>query len=305
MRIRFIFTEVFQGLRRNTTMALSVIIVTLVSLAFVGSAALLQIQVGKLKDDWYDRVEVSIFLCPNKSTYAQCKSGPVTASQEEEIRQVLTTGALGDIVEEVYYESKEEAWQNLLERDEDGFFSQLLTADDMQPSFRVKLKDPEEFALIADAVGELKGVEKVVDQREVFGTLFQVLNRATLLAAALAIVMLMAAMLLITTTIRLSALSRRRETTIMRMVGSSKTLIQLPFMLEGVIAATTGAILSVVGLWLGVRYLVQDWLSTSDLNWVDYVDQGDVLTVAPWLLLIGFGLSAVASLVTLGRYTSA
>lgn len=306
MRLRFILTEVLQGLRRNTTMALSVIIVTLVSLAFVGSAALLQIQVGKLKDDWYDRVEVSIFLCPNQSNFAQCKSGPVTSAQEDAIRSVLgPDGALKDIVETVYYETKQEAWDNLLLRDEDGFFAQQLTADDMQPSFRVKLKDPEQFALVADAVGELKGVEKVKDQREVFGPLFQILNRATLLAASLAIVMLLAAMLLITTTIRLSALSRRRETTIMRMVGSSKTLIQLPFMLEGIIAATTGALLSIVGLWLAVRYLVQDWLITSDLNWVDYIDQGDVFTVAPWLLLIGFGLSAIASLVTLGRYTSA
>ncbi|MBN2177691.1 MAG: ABC transporter permease [Demequinaceae bacterium] len=305
MRLRFIITEVFQGLRRNTTMAFSVIIVTLVSLAFVGAAALLQTQVGKLKDDWYDKVEVSIFLCPNVSVFAQCKAGPVTDAQQEEIIRVLETGALGDIVEQVYPESKEEAWENLLKRDPDGFFAQQLTADDMQPSLRVKLKDPEQFALVADAVGELDGVEHVFDQREVFDTLFQILNRATLLAAALAVVMLLAAMLLITTTIRLSALSRRRETTIMRMVGSSKTLIQLPFMLEGVIAATTGAVLSIIGLWLTVRYLVQDWLVTSNLNWVDYIDQGDVLAVAPWLILIALGLSAVSSLVTLGRYTSA
>ena len=305
MRLRFIVSEVWQGLRRNMTMALSVIIVTLVSLTFVGAAALLQIQVGKLKGDWYDRVEVSIFLCPDVSAYAQCQQGPVTQSQEDAIYAVLKTGSLHDIVDKVYFETKEEAYQNLVKRNPDGIFAQQLTADNMQPSYRVKLKDPEQFALIADATGSMPGVEEVVDQREVFGTLFQVLNRATLLAASLAVVMLLAAMLLITTTIRLSALSRRRETTIMRMVGSSKTLIQLPFMLEGAIAATTGALLSVVGLWLGVRYLVQDWLSSSSLNWVDYVNQHDVFAVAPWLILIGFGLSAVASLVTLGRYTSA
>ncbi len=305
MRLRFVLSEVWQGLRRNTTMALSVIIVTLVSLAFVGAAILLQIQVGKLKDDWYDRVEVSIFLCPDSSLSPACDHGPVTAAQEDAIERVLTTGAIGEIVEHVDYESKEEAWQNLVERDPDGIFAQQLTANDMQPSFRVKLYDPEQFALVADATRDLSGVEEVMDQREVFGTLFQVLNRATLLAASLAIVMLVAAMLLITTTIRLSALSRRRETTIMRMVGSSKTLIQLPFMLEGVIAATTGAVLSIVGLWLGVRYLVQDWLTSSNLTWVDYIDQADVLRVAPWLLLVGFGLSAIASLVTLGKYTSA
>jgi cell division transport system permease protein len=305
MRLRFIITETFQGLRRNSTMALSVIIVTLVSLAFVGSAMLLQIQVGKLKDDWYDRVEVSIFLCPNVSDVANCKSGPVTAAQEENIRNILDTGALSDLVEVWYYETKEQAWENLLESNPDDFLVQQLTADDMQPSYRVKLKDPEQFKVVADATANLPGVEHVVDQRQVFGPLFTILNRSTLLAASLAIVMLLAATLLITTTIRLSALSRRRETTIMRMVGSSKILIQLPFMLEGIIAAATGAILSIVGLWLAVRYLVQDWLTQSTVNWVDYIDQGDVFSVAPWLFAIALALSAIASLVTLGRYTSA
>ena len=148
------------------------------------------------------------------------------------------------------------------------------------------------------------GVEMVRDQRDIFDTLFQVLNRATLLAAALAGVMLVAAVLLITTTIRLSALSRRRETTIMRMVGSSKSLIQLPFMLEGAISATLGALMAILGLWLTVRYLVEDWLSTQ-FSWIDYIHASDVMTVAPWMLLIAVALSAVASLVTLGKYTSA
>ena len=90
----------------------------------------------------------------------------------------------------------------------------------------------------------------------------------------------------------------------MRMVGSSKTMIQLPFMLEGAIAATLGAVLSVVGLWLTVHYLVEDWLS-SQFNTVDYVSASDVLSIAPLMFLIAVGLSAIASLVTLGKYTSA
>ncbi len=304
MRLRFILSEVWQGLRRNSTMALSVVIVTFVSLAFVGSAALLQIQVDKLKDDWFDRVEVSIFLCPKLSPEAKCQAGPVTPAEEDRIEQVLTTGALGELVDQVYYESKAEAYENLIARDADGFYAQHLTADDMQPSFRVKLKDPEQFKLVADATENLVGVEKVVDQRAIFSQLFQALNGATLVAAGIALVMSLAAGLLITTTIRLSALSRRRETTIMRMVGSSKTLIQLPFMLEGAIAAVFGAALAVAGLWLSVRYLVEGWLG-RELQWVDYIVASDVFIVAPWLVLIAFALSAFASIVTIGRYTSA
>ncbi|MDN4472895.1 permease-like cell division protein FtsX [Demequina zhanjiangensis] len=303
MRLRFIFGEVFNGLRRNSTMALSVVLVTFVSLTFVGAAALIQTQIGQLQDDWYGQVEVSVFLCPVQSVEEQCAQGEATPAQEQAILDVLENGSVAALVESVEYESKEEAYENFEAR-ADSSLAQYLTADDMQASFRVKLTDPSQFQVVADATQGLPGVEEVQDQREIFDQLFAFLNAATLVAAGLAAVMLLTAVLLITTTVRLSALSRKRETTIMRMVGSSRTLIQLPFMLEGAVAATAGALLAALGLWFGVQYLVQDWLSSS-VGWVDYVSGDDVLAIAPWLIVIAFGLAAFASLLTLGRYTRA
>jgi cell division transport system permease protein len=305
MRLLFILGEVWNGLRRNSTMALSVVLVTFVSLTFVGAAALIQIQVNQLKDDWYGKVEVSIFLCPERSWFEQCAAGAVTPAQEVAIRDVLESGSVSDLVEPdgIYYESREEAFEKFTKADTQGIWNSV-TADQMQPSFRVKLADPEQFQVVADATSSLPGVEVVEDQREIFAELFKLLNAATFVAAALAAVMLLAAVLLITTTIRLSAMSRKRETTIMRMVGSSRSLIQLPFMLEGAVAATIGALLAIGGLWFSVRYLVEDWLKGS-VTWVEYVTGQDVWTVAPWLLIIAIGLAIFASLATLGRYTRA
>ena len=154
----------------------------------------------------------------------------------------------------------------------------------------------------ADVLSGRQGVEEVQDQRRLFDSLFLVLNRATLLSVGLAAVMLLAAVLLITTTIRLSAMSRRRETGIMRLVGASNLFIQLPFMLEGALAATLGAGLAVGGIWLGVKYLVTDWLGSS-ISWIPYVTTADVWTIAPFLVVVAIGLAAVSSLVTLSRYT--
>jgi len=303
MRLRYILGEVWNGLRRNGSMAVAVVLVTFVSLAFVGSAMLLQMQVSKLKDDWFNKVEVSIFLCPENARNTQCAAGAATPAQEDAILDVLENGSVSPLVASVEYESREEAFANLRERDTENRFS-LLTADQMAPSFRVKLTDPEQFHVVADAVRGLPGVDEVQDQREIFQGLFSILNAGTLLAAVLALVMLLAAVLLITTTIRLSALSRRRETTIMRMVGASRSLIQLPFMLEGAVAATLGALFAIGGLWFSVNYLVEDWLRGS-VAFVDYIGTEDVWLVAPWLLAIAVGLAGGASIATLGRYTRA
>ncbi len=303
MRIRFILGEVWNGLRRNSTMALSVVLVTFVSLTFVGAAILTQMQVQQLKDAWYGRVEVSIFLCPENSLYEQCAIGAVTPEQEADILAVLEDGSVAEIVDEVYYETREEVHANIVAADDTGVYSQLEPAD-LGPVYRVKLVDPEQFQVVADATSGLPGVEEVNDQREVFDELFRFLNAATFIAAGLAGIMMLAAVLLITTTIRLSALSRRRETNIMRMVGSSRSLIQMPFMLEGAVAATAGAFLAIGGLWLAARYLIEDWLRGS-IAWVEYIGRDDVWAVAPWLLAIAVGLAGFASLVTLGRYTRA
>jgi len=101
---------------------------------------------------------------------------------------------------------------------------------------------------------------------------------------------------------RLSALSRKRETGIMRLVGASNVFIQLPFMLEGAIAATIGAALAVGGLLAGVKYLIADRLA-NQIQFINYVGSAEVWMIAPFLVAIAIIVATVASLVTLSRYT--
>jgi cell division transport system permease protein len=304
MRLRFIFSEIGIGLRRNLSMTISVILVTFVSLTFVGVAALLQTQIGKMKDDWYGKVEVAAYLCPSHSTVPTCASGEVTADQLAQIKATLAEPQVAPYIQQggVYFETKQEAYASFEKRFSGDFMASLATVDDMQASYRIKLADPTKFQVVADVLSGQPGVEQVQDQRQLFDRMFLIMDRATLVSGGLAAVMLLAAILLITTTIRLSALSRRRETGIMRLVGASSLFIQLPFMLEGAIAATIGALLAVGALWVAVKYLVVDWLGSS-VQWIPYVNPTDLTRIAPVLVVIGIALAAISSVVTLNRYT--
>lgn len=301
MRWQFVLSQVGSGLRRNLAMSVAVIIVTFVSLTFVGAAALLQMQVTKMKGEWYDKVEVAVFMCPDGSASAACAAGSVNEEQLADVREMLESSALASYVEQVFLETPEQAYENLLEI-ADSPWLESVTPDQMQYSYRVKLVDPEQYQVIADELSGVSGVERVVDQRETLEPLFNILNRATMLSVGLGLVMVVAAVLLITTTIRLSAMSRQRETSIMRLVGASNMFIQLPFMLEGALAALAGAALAVAGLWVSVRYLVQGWLAEGT-PMVNFVTTTDVWIVAPFLVLAAILLAGVSSLVTLGRYT--
>jgi len=303
MRIRFILGEVFKGLLRNRSMVASIILVTFVSLSFVGAAGLIQRQIGLLKGDWYDLVEVSVFLCPIDSLVPACAAGEATPEQIAALQNVIET-EMGTRVTQTLFETKAEALVAFTAKSPGGYQGMQLTEDDMQASLRLKLADPADYEIVADVLKGRPGVETVVDQRAVFTPLFNALNRGSMLAAGLAVVMLATATLLIATTIRLSAISRRKETSIMRLVGASNWVIQMPFLLEGMVASFVGSALAVGALWLLVKLVIGDWLRQS-VNWIAYVGFRDLVAIAPIMVGIALALAAASSLITLAKHARA
>jgi cell division transport system permease protein len=301
MRLAFILGEIGSGLRRNLAMVTSVILVTFISLTFVGAAGMLQLQINQMKGFWYDKVQVAVFLCVETSTAATCASGPVSDEQRAEIESTLKSPAVTQYVDSYVYESQDDALGHFKDQFANSPIVDSVTADQLPESFRVSLVDPEKYEVINEIFSSLPGVEVVVDQREILERVFNVMNAASLVAVGIAAIMIVCAILLIATTIRLSAFSRRRETGIMRLVGASKAVIQLPFILEGVIAAVIGAVLASVTLWAVARFFIGDWLAREYPD-TAFISESSVLLIAPMLILLGAVLAGVSSLLTLRRY---
>lgn len=307
MRLRFILSETWTNIRHNGSMLLSVMLVTFISFLFVGASGLMQNQIVKAKGDWYEKVEVVVWLCPDgTSQSANCASGKSPTGAEITALQKTIRDELSNVVSNITYVSKEDFYNNtfIKEYPNGEFQGRTLTADDMQASLWLKLKDPTKYQVIAEVLSGKTGVEDVTDQRQIFDPVFAVLNRATVVSASLAIVMIIVAILLTSTTIRMSAASRRTETEIMRYVGASNMTIRLPFILEGVIASLIGSLLSVGMLSLIVRVFITGWLAQS-VTWIAYVNQMNVLMLAPVLVAGAVLLSVLASVISLRRYLRA
>ena len=302
MRLQFILEQLWKGLARNLAMVVSVIIVTSMSLTFLGGGMLFQRQIAEMKDYWYDRVQISIFLCSEGSEATTCTAGAADDAVREQVASDLESPALEDYVDEVFYESRDEAYERFLEQFEDSpSITENVTPEQMPESYRVKLQDPEKFDVITQFFAGRTGVEEVVDQRRILEPLFRAINIATWAAWCLAGAMLVAMILLVFTTIRLTAVSRRRETEIMRLVGASKTMLQLPFLLEGIITVTIGAAFSVLTLWVIVEVLVQG-VFARELPLFQYIGTNEVWRVSPWLGVVGIVVASVSSLISLSRY---
>ncbi len=238
MRAQFVLSEIGIGLRRNLTMTIAVVVTVAISLALFGSGLLIRKQVETMKDFWYDKVEVSVYLCGELSQAPTCGGQAVTDAQRAELETDLR--AMPE-VDQVFYESQQEAYEHFQRQFADSpDLVENVTADVLPESFRVKLDDPTQFSVVAQAFSDRPGVEEVQDQKALLEGFFNVLNKLQLLALIIAAVQVLAAVLLISNTIRVAAYSRRRETGIMRLVGASNLYIQLPFLLEGVLAGLVG-----------------------------------------------------------------
>ncbi|WP_115727739.1 permease-like cell division protein FtsX [Actinomyces culturomici] len=302
MKLRFILSEVGKGLSRNRAMSVAVVLVTFVSLLFVGVAGLSQMQVMRMKSQWYDKIEVSVYMCAIDDGTPSCNGEEASADQIAAVRDKLNSDEMKPYVKNVYEESKEEAYANFKKLYGDSTIGQWTTADMMQVSFRVKLVDPEQYSIIKEEFSGVAGVSEVKDQREIIEPLFKVIDAARMLALGLGAVMIIAAILLISTTIRLSAMSREQETQIMRYVGASNLFIQAPFMIEGALAAVAGALLADGSLFAAVHFLVQGWLAPA-FKWTSFIGAGEVGIMTPLLILAAVLLALVASGVSLAKYT--
>lgn len=299
MRAQFVATEVGSGLRRNLTMTLAVIITVAVSLGLFGASLLLRSQVSTMKDFWYDKVEVSIFLCSKGSDTPSCGGDAVTKAQREQIRADLES--LKPLVQDIYYESKAEAYDRFQEQFKNSPIANNVSKNALPESFRVKLSDPTKYDVVASAFAGRPGVEDVNDQRQILDKFFRLLNGLQFAAIFIAVTMLVVTVLLIVNTMRVAAFSRRRETSIMRLVGASNFYIQLPFLLEAAFGAAVGALLAIVALVL-TKAVVIDKVLAPSFQFTAFVGWDAVLAIAPILLLTGVVLAGLAAFFTLRKY---
>jgi cell division transport system permease protein len=278
-------------------MTFAVVVTTAISLSLLGIGLLSNAQVGAMKDYWYDKIEVSVFLCGNLSDSPSCEAGVITADQRITIQKDLQDMT---VVESVFYESQSEAFKRFQERFKDSAIAQNVTADQLPESFRVKLKDPTQFAVIVSAFSGRPGVDVVQDQRTILEKFFKLLGVLRNGALAVGLASVLTAALLISNTLRIAAFNRRRETGVMKLVGASSWSIQLPFLLEGVISAVIGWGLA-TGLLAGLKSVIDSNVAPL-LTFTKFFGWGEVWVASAWLLATGLVVSILASVITLRRH---
>jgi cell division transport system permease protein len=299
-RLRYILFEAYRGFRRNLLLAGAMVIIVAISLTLFGIALLAGKQVNLWGGYWSDKIEVSVFLAKG-----------ITSQQRDSIGSQIRELP---VVERVFYESQQQAYQRFKDQFRDSpDMVRNVTASVLPESFRVKLRNPNQFDQVHDLFCSGRtdsrgkeicnaGIDSVVDQRRLVERLFAILNLAKISFFVLSGVLGAAAVVLIVVTVRVAAFARRKETQIMKLVGASNTYIRLPFLAEGVVAGLLGTLVSFGLLGAGMIYLDRVRHQVSILQLLPIAGRHEMYESFVVLLFLGVVASGLASILALRKY---
>jgi cell division transport system permease protein len=300
MRFQFVFSEVWIGLRRNLTMTVALVVVVAISLSLLGTGLLFVKQVDNTRSYWQSRVQLSVYLCTPSDVAVNCqKNGGVTPSEITSIRNELL--ATHDTLS-VQFVSAAAAYKQFRQEFADNEpIVRYTDKTQIPPSFEIRLKNTEaDAAEVTEVMDGAPGVSQVVNDASILDQFYKLLDGARNAVVVVAIFLLVAAILLVANTIRLSAFNRRRETSIMRLVGASNFYVQLPFLVEGMIAGLIGWLVA-TGLLIGVKSVLLSSLQ-SIFPYGVTLSTTDLVEVIIVAMITGLLICGATSFLTLRRY---
>lgn len=309
MTLRYVFTELRSGLRRNLTMHLAVILTLFVSLTLAGCGILLQREAKVTTAALGSDLQILVNLCTDKdpSHSPNCTHGEVTPAQQQQVQAALQGSP--DVVA-VRYRSKQEGFDTArkLSPTPELFTGPdpVISPQDWPAAFWVTLKDPNNTAGVVSAVSGLDGVSTIKDQHEELAQVYGIISALKVGSWVAAIFLLIAALLEVANTIRLAALARRKEIEIMRLVGASTLYIALPFLLEALVTAVVGVVLAGGALagveeWGIRRGLAEKVHFLPWIGWHDWL-QAIVGGIPPGILWLGPALTLIPTLLLTRKY---
>jgi cell division transport system permease protein len=286
-KIRFFLGEVLRNFTRNAGMQATAIGTVAITIVLLGLFLFVRAALAGMGAHLLDQIEISAYLNPG-----------ATPAQVASVHRLLTADPR---IASVEFVSKKQGLAELRQRTKGVIDTALLTENPLPDKFRIKVRVPENVPAVAAGVRRLQGVQNAVYGQTVVRRLLQlgvVLRRVGIGVIA---VFLAVAGIIISNTIRLTVFARRREISIMQLVGATNLYIRIPFICEGLLDGLVGALFAVAILAIARATLWPRLLEALPWLALNAVAVDPLVLVAE-LFLVGGAVGVVASWISVGRH---
>ncbi len=288
----YVTRETASNLWRNRLMTVAAILTVAVSLTLVGATLLVKQGVAQATTKWQHGVNVLVFLKADSA--APAAMTPQQRAIDTQLTQL-------PYVHSCLFRNQAYDYQEA-QRQLGASVSQGLTVGTTPSSLRCVLNDPNQIVAIQHQFQGYPGVQNVVGPTQAVKTMEKWIGVLQAVFLAVAVILLLSATVLILNTIRLAIFARRREVSVMKLVGATNWFIRIPFMCEGLVQGVIGAAVAA-----GLVFLLHYLMSLAGQNPQSFIGQMRMPTSeAVWtcvvVLLIGVGIGSIGSALGIRRF---
>ena len=286
-KVKFFLGEVLRNFTRNAGMQATAIGTVAMTIVLLGAFIFVHQTLAGLGIDLLNQIEISVYF-----------NGNVTTAQEDALRLALAHDAR---IADVQFVPKKEGLAELSAQTHGVIDTSLLTDNPLPDKLRVRVRDPQLVPAVADELRTHAGVGNVVFPQTIVARLLAVGGVLRRIGIGVIGLFLVVAGIIISNTIRLTVFARRREISIMQLVGATNMYIRAPFICEGLLDGVFGSLIAVIIL-VTARYALWPKLMLA-LPWMQFngttVD-GPLLVAQ--LIAAGGAIGVVASWISVGRH---
>ena len=232
--------DAFKSVFRNFSLSLASISCITITLIIVAISIIVTFNVQNFTKEMEKDLTIVVFLDTD-----------TTEEEVEEIRDKLESMSN---VESLTYQSKASVKEEMSQENE--VFNEVMSTWDeednpLKDTFQVKVKVVERISNTAKKIEKIDKVSSVKYGEGMVDNLIEAFEAAQNVSYGMVIALILVTVSLIINTIKLTIFSRKREISIMRLVGASNFTIKTPFIIEGMVLGLLGSIVPILIVCFG------------------------------------------------------
>jgi cell division transport system permease protein len=288
--LEYVVRETGANLWRNRLMTIAAVLTVAVSLSLVGAALLLRQGSANATGTLERGTQVTVWMEPNANA--------------QEISAVGTElSQLNYVTQPCVYWNKARNFteaRRLLPSD----VFQATTEAEMPTSYWCTPVALSDAAQVVHTFSGTAGVLSVTEPQQTIHNEETVINVSKWVCLAIAIVLIISAAVLILNTIRMAIFARRREVSVMKLVGATNWFIRIPFMSEGLLQGLFGSLLAAVVVYFVYLFINHEGggKTTSNIFTAMHMSGSEVLLTNVVVVIVGMAIGSIGSAIAIRRF---
>lgn len=288
--VDYVVRETASNLWRNRLMTIAAVLTVAVSLSLVGAALLLRQGSANATGTLERGTQVTVWMEPNANA--------------QEIAAVKTElSQLNYVAQPCAYWNKARNFSEARRLLPSDVF-QATTQAEMPTSYWCTPIALTDAAQVVHTFTGTAGVLSVTEPQQTIHNEETVINVSKWVFLAIAIVLIVSAGVLILNTIRMAIFARRREVSVMKLVGATNWFIRVPFMSEGLLQGLIGSLLAAVVVYFVYLFINHEGSgkTTSNIFTAMHMSGSEVLLTNAVVVIVGMAIGSIGSAIAIRRF---